>query len=47
MSIENKTPKAAQESTKYSASDANKSNQKENAQPPGKKACEGKDPMGK
>lgn len=39
---ENKTAKAAQELNKYSASDANKNNQKENAHPPGKKAREGK-----
>lgn len=40
-----KTVKAAQELNEYSASDANKNNQKENANPPGKKAREGKDPM--
>lgn len=40
-----KTIKDAQDSSKYSASDANKNNQKENAHPPGKKAREGKDPM--
>jgi len=33
---ENKTVQAAQELNKYSASDANKNNQKENANPPGK-----------
>ena len=37
--------KNAQDRSEYSASDANKNNQKENAQPPGKKAHEGKDPM--
>jgi len=42
---ENKTAKNAQDRNEYSASDANKQNQKENAQPPGKKAREGKDPI--
>lgn len=41
---ENKAKKA-QDRTEYSASDANKSNQKENAHPTGKTASEGKDPM--
>lgn len=37
--------KQAQDLNEYSASDANKNNQKENAHPTGKKAAEGKDPM--
>ncbi len=36
--------KKAQDLNEYSASDANKGNQKENAQPSGKKPREGKDP---
>ncbi len=37
--------KEGQDRNEYSASDANKNNQKENAHPPGKKPHEGKDPM--
>ncbi len=37
--------KTAQDLNEYSASDANKNNQKENANPSGKKPREGKDPM--
>ena len=37
--------KKAQDRSEYSASDANKNNQKENAHPTGKTAAEGKDPM--
>ena len=37
--------KNAQNRNEYSASDANKNNQKENAYPTGRTASEGKDPM--
>lgn len=43
--MEDKTAQQAQEHSKYSASDANKNNQKQNANPPGKTPKEGKDPM--
>lgn len=40
---ENKTVKTAEKHREYSASEANKNNQKENAQPPGKTPRETKE----